>query len=161
MGGKNHLIFAGQPEKQVTGQLLKLWMEEKLRFFYHNNTGCWCVIFCIGFKQGEHIDAAHAFAHMFNRMKVFLLVIGDFSCNGKHLFNITVHGINDFVLTTVFSVVGIDPAGKIIQIQLVKLIVQKLGGFKSIQFRWCFLVNQADAGKTMSTWLGRIEQAAA
>lgn len=86
MGGKNHLIFAGQPEKQVTGQLLKLWWEEKLG----SST---IIIPGVGvspsarFQAGEHIDAAHAFAHMFNRMKVFLLVIGDFSCNGKHLFN--------------------------------------------------------------------------
>ena len=107
MGGKNHLIFAGQPEKQVTGQLLKFWVEEQFRFLHHNDAWGWIVVFSVGFKERKHINAAHAFAHMFNRAQRFLLFICNFSGNGKHLLDITVHGVDDFMLTAVFSVLAL------------------------------------------------------
>ena len=69
---------------------------------------------------------------MFNRAQRFLLFIGNFSGNGKHLLDITVHGVDDFMLTAVFSVVGINSSGKIIQIQLIQLVIQQSGRFKGI-----------------------------
>ena len=132
MGGKNHLIFAGQTEKKITGQFLEFWVEEKFRFLHHNDAWGRIVVFCVGFKERKHINAAHAFAHMFNRAQRFLLFICNFSGDGKHLLDITVHGVDDFMLTAVFSVVGINSSGKIIQIQLIQLVIQQSGRFKGI-----------------------------
>ena len=122
----------GQTEKEITGQFLEFWVKEKFWFLHHNDAWGRIVVFCVGFKERKHINAAHAFAHMFNRAQRFLLFICNFSGNGKHLLDITVHGVDDFMLTAVFSVVGINSSGKIIQIQLIQLVIQQSGRFKGI-----------------------------
>ena len=78
-----------------------------------------------------------------------------------HPLHIPVHGVTDLLLPSVLSENPVDPPGKFIQIQLIQLIVQQPGGLQHVQLSGGFLVDKADAGKTVAALPGGIKHTAA
>ena len=62
VGGKDHLILAGEPVEDSAGALLERRMKKQLRVFDHDNAGNMFLALDVGFQQGQHVNAFHAIA---------------------------------------------------------------------------------------------------
>ena len=62
MSGEDHLAFLGKVIQDLTGNLLKLRVEEDLRILHENQRGHPVGVLHVSLQQGQQIDAAHTFA---------------------------------------------------------------------------------------------------
>ena len=124
-------------------------MKKNFRILHNDQIRRIIHCFLTGFQKRQHINASHSLSKRINGLIFFLLFIINLCGNRKHLFNIPVHGIKNLLFPSVFPKPLIHPSGKIIQIQLIKLIIQKPCRLKSIQLPGCFLVEISNAGKAV------------
>ena len=118
-----------------------------------------CLLTC--FQKRQHINASHSFPHRIHTPGHLLIFPADLRGNGKHLLQIPVHGITDRLFSPVLTEIGVDPSGKLIQIKLVELMLQKLCSLESIEACCFLLMNQPDTGETMIADFPHVKHAVA
>lgn len=161
MGREDDLILPGEPVEDLSGHFLKPRMQEDLRVLDHNDAGQMRFDFRVGFQQGEQVDRAHAFSHPGDGAGQVLRRQTDLRRDLQDLLHIPVHGVDDVLVSAVFLETFIDLSGKCVQIQLVQLVVQKLGGLKDVEIPGIFLLDQADAVEAVAAPARLVEHAAA
>ena len=161
MGGKEHLVLPRQPVQDIPGYFLEFRMKEDLRIFHHNDIRVLHAVLFVRFQQGKHIDAAHALSHALCRSDLLVSGLTDARRHRQRLLDIQIHCVHDLIAPAVSPEDIIHLPRKCIQVQVVKLIFQKLRRFKRIQLFRRLLVDQADAGKAAIAFLCHVKHTAA
>src|SRR5699024_4817634 len=129
-------------------------MKENLRIFHQDQSRDPLLVLKIRLQKRQKIDTPHALAKSGNRLCFSRSSGIEIRVHLKKPVRITCQLIADGSRhSAVIAEILVDPAGKSVQIQLIKLIFQQLLRLKSIQLRRRLLRDQANAGETVAAFL--------
>ena len=160
VGLENHLVFLGQPVKNLTAGLLKLGMKINLRVLHHNQAWNPVSLPDVGFQKREHIDTLHALSHGLHRIPGAAVRRKSGGFHGKQLL-FKVQDKPQFFVSPVLAKILIHFPRKIAQIQLIDFVFQQTQGFRRRQVLRIFLFNESDALETVAAFLGLFKNTAA